>query len=147
MRAIAAALALAACAGSVDRPPSDAPSVASDTPRSPRAVGMDQACAEQSTRAERGIAKQVDVILIVDNSGSMTDEIDAIRRNLHQNFAAILAASGVDHRVILLSRYGREGTNLCIDPPLAGAPCAAGLAATASSRFFHYDVPTQHKID
>ena len=74
----------------------------------------------QTTRAERGAVKEVDIIFVVDNSGSMTDEIDAIRRNINDNFAAIIEASGVDYRVILLSQYGREGTNVCIEPPLAG---------------------------
>lgn len=94
----------------------------------------------QSVRAERGPAKQVDIIFVIDNSGSMTEEIAAVRGNINKNFAAIIQQSGVDFRVILLSLYGSTGTNICIEPPLAGASCGAGLAATNSDVFFHYNV-------
>jgi hypothetical protein len=105
-----------------------------------RAVQPDAACAMQSVRATRGPAKQVDVIFVVDNSGSMTDEIAAVRQNINSRFASIVAQSGVDFRVILLSLYGQGGTSICIEPPLSGADCTAGLDATNSSVFFHYNL-------
>ena len=85
----------------------------------------------QSVRAMRGPGKSVDVIFVVDNSASMEDEIAAVRANINQNFAAIVQASAVDLRVILLSLYGTSGTNICIGPPLAGAECGAGLGLGA----------------
>jgi hypothetical protein len=139
-RLLPGTLLLVACAGAVDPPAPVRDAAVAPIDPTVRKVEAGEACAMQSARAERGVDKQVDVIVIVDNSGSMTDEIVAIRENLDTNFAAILRASGVDYRVILLSRYGRESTNLCIEPPLAGAPCNAGLAATNGERYFHYDV-------
>lgn len=103
-------------------------------------VSAEEACVMQSTRARRGVDKQVDVIFVVDNSGSMTQEIDAIRANINRNFASIISDTGADFRVIVLSQYGTDSTRLCIDPPLAGAPCGSGIVATQSQVLYHYDV-------
>jgi hypothetical protein len=101
-------------------------------------VDVDAACAAQSIRARRGAPKPVDVIFVIDNSGSMNDEIAQVRANINQQFAAIIEASGVDYRVIMISAFGIGGTNVCIEPPLAGADCQAGIAATNSDHYFHY---------
>ena len=68
----------------------------------------------------------VDVVVVIDNSGSMQDEIDAVEKNLNVNFANILQTSGVDYRVILLSRHEKQGrqTSICVTTPLsANATC------------------------
>jgi hypothetical protein len=114
-----------------------------DEDASAHVAAKGHACAMQSVSAKRGPGKSVDVIFIIDNSGSMQDEIAAVRANINQNFAAIVQSSAVDMRVILLSHYGTTGTYVCIGPPLAGADCSAGLAATNSAVFFHYDVDIQ----
>jgi hypothetical protein len=116
--------------------PQAAPSMMAERP----IVDPGAACALQSARAQRGPAKQVDIIFVVDNSGSMSEEIAAIRTNINQNFASLVRGSGVDFRVILLSLFGAGGTSICVDPPLAGGDCAAGLYATNSDVFFHYNV-------
>ena len=100
------------------------------------------ACVTQSVHALRGPAKPVDVVFVIDNSGSMNEEITQVRESLNRDFAAIIAQSGVDFRVIMISRFGTDGTDVCIEPPLGGAACSAGLAATnnmANRAFFHYD--------
>ncbi len=69
----------------------------------------------------------------------MAPAIEQVRLGLNA-FADQLFASGLDYRLILLSRRGAPGTGtsslhpICIDPPLAGAGCADG------ERFFHIDV-------
>jgi hypothetical protein len=78
-------------------------------------------------------------VFVIDNSGSMGEEIAAVRANIDRDFAAIVEESGIDLRVVLISRYGTGGTDVCIEPPLAGASCAAGLSATNGPRFFHYN--------
>jgi hypothetical protein len=97
------------------------------------------ACASQTTRAMRAPVKPLDVIFVIDNSGSMTEEIAAVRRNINDNFAALIQQSGADYRVIVLSLFGTQGNAVCIEPPLAGSDCAAGLAANDSPVFFHYN--------
>jgi len=99
----------------------------------------DAACASQSIRAEPGKRRPVDVIFVIDNSGSMTEEIAAVRHNIDRDFASIIEESGVDYRVIMLSLFGDGGTGVCIDPPLGGADCAKGLESTNGSRYFHYN--------
>jgi hypothetical protein len=103
-------------------------------------VRPDQACAMQSTRATPGLDKQVDVVFVIDNSGSMAEEIAAVRQNINRNFAQLITESGVDFRVVVVSLFGSEGNDVCIDPPLSGAPCSAGLDASTSDRFFQYSI-------
>lgn len=52
------------------------------------------------------VREPVDVIVVIDNSQSMTNEIQAVERNIGVSFAQILEASAVDYRVILLARHG-----------------------------------------
>jgi hypothetical protein len=86
----------------------------------------------------------VDIIFIVDNSSSMEEEILAIRERINRDFAEIIAASGVDYRVVMLSSYRDEpapSTSVCIDPPLSGRACDGVDEPFVSNgeRFFHYN--------
>jgi hypothetical protein len=68
----------------------------------------------------------VDIIIVVDNSGSMSEEAEQVRLNINA-FADILAASSLDYRVVLISTpTGSRG--VCVPPPLgSGAPdCVSG---------------------
>lgn len=103
--------------------------------------GGGQSCATQ--QAEAKVERQpVDIILAIDNSGSMQDEIDAVERNINVNFANILQSSGVDYRVILISRHEKKGreTSICVSAPLsANETCSPTPDRPAfSERFFHY---------
>ncbi|UJR84765.1 hypothetical protein [Sandaracinus amylolyticus] len=68
----------------------------------------------------------VDIIIVIDNSGSMDDEAAEVRRNINR-FAEIIAASGLDYRVVLISREDGD-TGVCVPEPLgSGEPdCASG---------------------
>lgn len=109
------------------------------------------ACGEQVSQADIQEERPVDVIFVIDNSGSMGDEISAVERNLNENFARIIEDSGADYRVIMLTDHGAGSLNVCIESPLASAPCSdttspAGSTAGApgnSARFFHYDINVQ----
>jgi hypothetical protein len=104
----------------------------------------DAACDLQKFEATL-VKKPVDIIFVVDNSCSMTNEVTAIQNNINVNFANIIAASGVDYRVILIADYGTTGSeSLCINPPLSGAPCPSpvpenGTPTNNPPVFFHYD--------
>ena len=109
-----------------------------------------------TTSAGAMLVKQpVDIILVLDNSGSMADELAAAEQNINVNFAQILAAAAVDYRVILISRHrkdvramsGESSTSVCVEAPLSGlakCPSAANPASVAapvfSDRFFQYNV-------
>ncbi len=93
------------------------------------------------------IKEPVDIILVLDNSGSMAQELQAVEDNINLNFASILAASDVDYRVILLSRHrkdvrapsGESSTSICVSSPLSGLLTCPGPAPVLSERFKHYN--------
>ncbi|HKO49683.1 MAG TPA: hypothetical protein VJV79_18265 [Polyangiaceae bacterium] len=107
-------------------------------------------CAKASATAT--LSKQpVDVILVLDNSGSMEDELDAVEKNINVNFANILQQSGVDYRVILISRHRKEArteseeasTSICVSSPLSDlAECPASKPVN-SDRFFQYSIKVE----
>lgn len=90
-----------------------------------------------------GDTPPLDIVFVIDNSGSMTEEIEAVQRNINRDFADIIAASGLDWRIILVSRHGRAAysQSICISSPLSGTSCSPVPSVPAlTSRFFHYDV-------
>lgn len=68
----------------------------------------------------------VDIIIAIDNSGSMSQEAEEVRMNINR-FAEIIAASGLDYRVVLISAPSGS-TGVCVPAPLgSGAPdCQSG---------------------
>ncbi|MGA9522274.1 MAG: hypothetical protein WBV82_12460, partial [Myxococcaceae bacterium] len=65
----------------------------------------EEACESLSDEASL-TKKPVDIIVVIDNSGSMTAEIVAVENNINVNFAQIIEQSGIDYRVILLAKHG-----------------------------------------
>ena len=68
----------------------------------------------------------VDIIIAIDNSGSMSEEATQVRENVNR-FAAIIEASGLDYRVVLISIHtGSRG--VCVPGPLGEGPpgCMSG---------------------
>jgi hypothetical protein len=100
---------------------------------------VDEACAQDSAQAV-AINKPVDIIFVVDNSGSMTDEIVAIQNNINTQFAAIIGASGIDYRIIMIAEFGEAIPNesICISTPLSGNTCGPAVAPIATPSFKHY---------
>ena len=114
-------------------------------------VEVDTACGEQESQAVIDEERPVDVIFIIDNSGSMGEEIEAVERNINQNFAQIIEASGADFRVIMLTDHGADIYSVCVDRPLASESCSVSTSPTGvtmgapanNTRFFHYDINVQ----
>ena len=108
------------------------------------ALNADSACASQSSEAALE-KKPVDIIIAIDNSGSMGEEIVGVQNNINQNFAQIIENSGVDYRVILVAKHGKANPDesICVEAPLSGIP-AGGCATPPAKpvlgpRFFQYD--------
>ena len=113
-------------------------------------------CAAIALEAQ-STARPVDVILVIDNSGSMADEIAAVERNINVNFANILRGSGLDFRVILFGRYDTErptgdvsaligeSLGVCIDAPLGPEPACAERGDDDEphnpTSFYHFNYP------
>lgn len=100
------------------------------------------ACGEQEFEAMLEVSP-VDIIIVIDNSGSMSAEIEGVQNNINANFADILGSSGLDYRVILVSQFGSlDSQDVCIEAPLGGIPqggCADPPNLPVNGdRFFHY---------
>ncbi len=92
----------------------------------------------------------VDIIIAIDNSGSMGAEIKGVQDNININFANIIEQSGLDYRVIMLSEHGDYNgpESICVEAPLSGIP-EGGCANPPSKpvhnpgKFYHYSVPVE----
>lgn len=88
-------------------------------------TGIDNECTGVNTAADAN----VDIIFIIDNSGSMSDEIAKVRSNINQNFLSIIGASNLGWNLIMVTSKQGSPSNLgaeqiCVDSPPAAASCA-----------------------
>lgn len=92
-------------------------------------------CASVDAAAE---AKKLpaDILVVVDNSGSMDDEVAQVQAQLN-GFSQQIIGSGVDVRVILMSSYPGDGNGICIEPPLGSGGCPN--QDTNAPTFVHID--------
>ncbi|MGZ5969807.1 MAG: hypothetical protein ACXWP4_19175, partial [Polyangiales bacterium] len=99
-------------------------------------IDPDAACATASVEAKAEL-QPVDIIWMVDNSGSMKAAVDQVTKGLNA-FAALIDTKKLDYKVIMLSKRGAtSGTTypVCIPPPLSGdTMCGNG------PRFFHSSI-------
>ncbi len=87
------------------------------------AFDQDAACVATSAEATL-VKKPVDILFIIDNSGSMGDNIQSVQDNINANFAAIIGASGIDYQVIMISAHGAIGSeSICVQAPLSSTDC------------------------
>jgi len=106
----------------------------------PPAGAEPESCATASAAVEL-VREPVDIIIVLDNSGSMDDEARAVESNINESFAAILQGSGVDYRVILVSEHRErdlQDTAVCILSPLSSLAQCPSDAPGTSERFFQY---------
>jgi hypothetical protein len=86
----------------------------------------DQACAADVTTATRA---EVDIVVVIDTSGSMDDETNQVKANIN-TFASSIGTSGLDYRVIMIAEkpiplpFPVPVPGICVPPPLGGASCA-----------------------
>jgi hypothetical protein len=86
----------------------------------------------------------VDIILVVDNSGSMDDELASVEANINDNFGTILENSGVDYRLIVISRHrDDDNTSLCVRSPLSTVASCPAPAPGISERFFQFNTKVE----
>ena len=97
------------------------------------------ACASATKTASESLAP-VDIIWVVDSSGSMGDEEDAVQDALN-DFSAYIAATGIDYRVILIGDAG----SMSVPPPLGGSPeflhVNQGVSSTNALEKVHQTYP------
>jgi hypothetical protein len=95
----------------------------------PEGTGDEDACAVVEGEATL-VKKPIDIIISIDNSGSMEGEIAAVQDRINNDFATIIEDADVDYRVIMVSRYGSLDNDigssnfpLCISAPLGAGTC------------------------
>jgi len=110
-------------------------------PEAPSAQGSGSgpaSCVGVSAEVEL-LRQPVDIVIAIDNSGSMDDETRAVEENLNVNFAEILEQSGIDYRVILVTEHREsdgQDTAVCIASPLSSLSACPSDAPGPSARFF-----------
>jgi len=106
-------------------------------------VNPDAACASSSAEATL-TKKPIDIVFVVDNSGSMGDDIEFVQTNINANFASIIDQSGIDYRVIVVAAHGayEPGDSICIAAPLSTTTCTPVPDAPGINDpiFFQYSV-------
>jgi len=74
------------------------------------------------TETAQNTYQPVDIVITIDNSPSLLDEINATRANMNK-FSKAIGASGLDYHIVLVSCLPGDCENdkfhgICIDPPL-----------------------------
>lgn len=80
-------------------------------------------CASVSEESSVGL-QPADIIFVLDNSGSMDFEVNAVRANMNA-FSSQIFLANIDARVVVLSSLPGDGAGVCIDPPLGSGMCPA----------------------
>ena len=92
---------------------------------------------EQLVATAEPVFRPVDIVWVIDTSGSMNQEIALIEREM-ANFVAFIADSELDYRVVLIAADPPVGSSetlgVCLPEPLSGAP---GCPDTNSDRYLH----------
>ncbi|MEM9694551.1 MAG: hypothetical protein AAGA56_18525, partial [Myxococcota bacterium] len=83
-----------------------------------------------------------DVVIVIDTSGSMGQEIGAVEANINVNFSQIMAASGIDYRVFMIAHHGDDNLAVCVAPPLSMTTNCLDPAPTPTPNlFYHWNAP------
>ena len=113
----------------------------------PGSGGSGGTCIDEVQEAEVTL-KPADIIFVIDNSGSMGQEIAGVEQNINTNFAQQMANSGIDYRIIMVTAHdgnqvGKPSQPVCISPPLSGTTNCNGAPVNVPNQFYHYSVNVQ----
>jgi hypothetical protein len=92
-------------------------------------------CAENFLVGTDNTSRPIDVIWIVDSSGSMSQEMATVEAEIN-DFADALDAAGGSNTLHLIADRGTGSFEICVDPPLGNAGTAC---ANNAPRFYQYD--------
>lgn len=78
------------------------------------------ACATAQVAA---IKKPVDIIMVIDQSGSMNEEIEQVKANINR-LGKYLDSTNLDYRLVMIAGLPGNGSlPVCVPPPLGGPSC------------------------
>ncbi len=95
--------------------------------------GIDPPCAETYLVGTDTSARPIDIVWMIDSSGSMGEEIATVESEINA-FASALDAAGGDNRLHLIADRGTDTFEMCVLPPLGGVGCTDN-----APRFRQYD--------
>ena len=101
-------------------------------PPRPVGGGLDAACQAVVQQAEKIAGGKADIIFVLDNSGSMTEEAIAVQNNMN-TFSNQITASGIDAHVVVISSGPPGGQAATCTNPLDLACWAALISAWGGS--------------
>lgn len=84
-------------------------------------AGGQVACAKTQAAAKK---VPIDVIIGVDQSGSMSDDIANVKANVNK-LSGFLDKTKLDYRVVMMAKVGTGTYDVCVPAPLGGASCAS----------------------
>lgn len=84
-------------------------------------VCEDDSCTESTSQAQTTVLP-ADIIVVVDNSGSMTDEAGFVQDSMN-DFANTIINSDIDARVIMISADSSDQQGICVPAPLGSGSC------------------------
>lgn len=93
------------------------------------APGDGEKCAAETVKATRA---EVDIIVLIDTSGSMQEETNQVKQNIN-SFAQKIGSTGLDYTVVMIAEKpqslpfmppGFQPPGICVPAPLGGASCA-----------------------
>ncbi|AKS41548.1 hypothetical protein [Wenzhouxiangella marina] len=88
-----------------------------------QAISAAPASSIQERGSSTGVPPTVDLIIVVDNSASMTDEIESLQNGLYDHLVGPLLAADVGIQVIMVARHGDlPSESVCIEAPLSSIP-------------------------
>ena len=121
-----AVLVIAACSSADKRttfePPPDE-NLADATPPSLGPV-VEAGPTKCATATAAAIKPPIDIIVIVDQSGSMSEELASIKSNIN-TLSTLLDKTGVDYHLVMIGEVGTSTYQICVPPPLGGPNCAS----------------------
>lgn len=84
-------------------------------------VGTGNECAEVSDTATVGV-QPADIIVVVDNSGSMSAEAGFVQQNMNV-FSSQIFLANIDAHVVLISADSNSDAGICLAQPLGSGAC------------------------
>lgn len=84
-------------------------------------TGFGGGCAEQVSEAVEGLLP-ADIIVAVDNSGSMEEEALEVQASMN-DFAAIITGSNIDAHIVMISADSSHDAGICVPAPLGSGSC------------------------
>lgn len=82
---------------------------------------QDTPCLETVAEAEP-VVLPADIVIVIDNSGSMWDEAESVQNSM-VDFVGALTASGIDAHVAIISDDSNGQVGVCVPPPVGSGQC------------------------